>query len=140
MMNRYILGLRLALAASASTAAVAASPEPPTLHRDLADYATATCFAAQQNAYLKDQGQRWVGAVMQRAHGPVEQWTSIADAVTAELKASGIAVGQGEGPQSATIPLPVMTCGQIAATATVRAAIDRAASALAADYAAQPTR
>ncbi len=138
-MIRIVPVLSLALAACNSTA-TAAKPDTVQLHRDLADYATATCFAAQQNAYLKDQGERWAGAVMQRAHGPVEQWTAVADAVAAELKARGIAAGQGEGPQSATIPLPVMTCGQIAATATVRAAIERAASALAADYAPQPTR
>lgn len=106
----------------------------PAARDDLVEYATASCFAFQQNEYLKDQGERWAGAVMQNARGPVEKWTPVADAVKAELTRSGVAQGQGEGPQSPTVPLPVMTCGRIAATPAVSRSIDAAAKAMADDY------
>jgi hypothetical protein len=106
----------------------------PAARDDLVQYATASCLAFQQNEYLKDQGERWAGAVMQNAHGPIEKWTPVADAVKAELARSGVAQGRGEGPQSPTVPLPVMTCGRIAATPTVSRSIDAAANALVDDY------
>lgn len=106
----------------------------PAAHDDLVQYATASCFAFQQNEYLKDQGERWAGAIMQNARGPVEKWTPVADAVKAELARSGVAQGQSEGPQSPTVPLPVMTCGMIATTTAVSRSIDAAAKALAEDY------
>lgn len=101
---------------------------------DLVQYAMASCFAFQQNEYLEDQGERWAGAVMQNARGPVEKWTPVADAVKAELTRSGVAQGQGEGPQSQTVPLPVMTCGRIADAPSVRKVIDEAGKALMDDY------
>ena len=107
---------------------------PAVLHEDVVAYAMASCFAYQQNASLKDPGERWAGAIMQRAHGPAEKWTPVADAVKAELARSGIAQGQGEGPQSPAISLPVMTCGQIANLAAVRRSIETASKALAQDY------
>ncbi len=106
----------------------------PAARDDLVQYATASCLAFQQNGYLKDQGERWAGAVMQNARGPVEKWTPVADAVKAELARTGVAQGQGEGPQSPTVPLPVMTCGQIATKPTVSRSIDAAANALIDDY------
>lgn len=133
------LAATLLLAACTQQPARAAPQEPSALQRDLADYATASCFAAQQHPYLKDQGQRWAGAVMQRAHGSPDLWAPVAAAVAAELGRTGIAQAQGDGSQAAPIPLPVMTCSAIAAAAPVRTAIDTAARALAADYAAQPS-
>lgn len=109
-------------------------PAKPAARDDLVQYATASCFAFQQNPYLKDQGERWAGAVVQNARGPVEKWTPVANAVKAELARSGVAQGQGEGPQAPTVPLPVMTCGRIATTSAVGSAIDGAAQALAEDY------
>jgi hypothetical protein len=108
---------------------------PSPLHDDLVGYAMASCLAIQPNDYLKDQGQRWAGAIMQDAHGPVEAWAPVATAVKAELGRSGIARGQGDGPTAAAVPLPVMTCGRIATTPAVRQAIAVAAKALARDYA-----
>lgn len=106
----------------------------PTARDDLVQYATASCFAFQQNDYLKNQGERWASAILQNAHGPVEKWTPVADAVKNALARSGVAQGQGEGPQAPTVPLPVMTCGQIATTPAVSFSIDTAAKALSKDY------
>jgi len=116
-------------------AAVAAAPSPPTpLQRDLAGYATASCFAALPQPLLRKQGERWAGAVIQRGHGAIEAWASLARAVTKELKRTGLDQGLGDGPDSAPTPLPVMTCGEITARPAVRAAMAQAAKALAKDY------
>ncbi len=136
--------MRQAVAMRALTVAVAiarpatAAPDRSALQRDLVDYAMASCFAAQPDPYLKDQGQRWAGAVMQRAHGPVELWTPVADAVARELGRTGIGGAQPDRPGLPGIPLPVMTCGEITETPSVRMAIETAARALRADYANRP--
>ncbi len=104
------------------------------VREELAHYATASCFAFQRDAYLKDQGQRWAGAIVQNASGAIEPWAPVADAVKRELARSGVAQGQDDGPRSPTIPLPVMTCGRIAAAPAVRRAIDAAATALSQTY------
>ncbi len=120
----------------------AASPHPvarrtvPDLRGALVEYAAASCLAFQPNEYLKDQGERWAGAIMQNARGPAGKWTSVANAVRAELSRSGVAQGQGSAPQAPIIPLPVMTCGRITDTPSVCRSIDIAAHALATDYAA----
>jgi hypothetical protein len=110
------------------------------LRDDLVAYAMASCFTYQNNAYLKEQGWRWAGAIMQNAHGPVEKWAPVAAAVKAELARSGIAQGQGEGPRAPTLPLPVMTCGEIAAAPPVRQAVEVAMKALAKDDRATPAQ
>lgn len=132
--------MRMAIMFSALLAGCSGQSQPvkaetkPAARDVLVQYATASCFAFQQNDYLKDQGERWAGAIMQNARGPVEEWTPVADAVKAELARSGVAQGQGEGPQSPTVPLPVMTCGKIVATPAVSRSIDASAKALADDY------
>lgn len=128
--------MRTAVMFVAVLAGCSGQPQPakPAARDDLVQYATASCFAFQQNPYLKDQGERWAGAVVQNARGPVEKWTPVVNAVKAELARSGVAQGQAEGPQALTVPLPVITCGRIATTSAVGIAIDRAAKALAEDY------
>lgn len=134
MMRAAMMALSL-LAACGGHAPSTGAGAPSPLQDDLVAYATASCFTMQQNDYLKDQGQRWAGAIMQGAHGPVEKWVPVATAVKAELARSGVAEGQGEGPMAPAVTLPVMTCGRIATTPGVRQAIEAAATALANDYA-----
>ncbi len=131
---RVAIGLAILLTACGGRAAAPISDAPAALHDDLVAYATASCLILQDNSYLQDQGQRWAGAIMQNAHGGVEKWAPVAAAVKAQFATSGVAQGQGEGPQAPTVPLPVMTCGRIASTPVVRKAIDGAAKSLAADY------
>ncbi|WP_230632325.1 hypothetical protein [Sphingomonas sp. Leaf37] len=133
-MIRAVILAVLPLAPCSAAAAVPPSTVPSALDRDLAAYAVASCFAAMPQPHLKEQGERWAGAVIQRGHGSPEQWSPVADAVAAELKRAGIAQGQGDGPQAPTVPLPVMTCGEITHAATVRAAIAIARRALTVDY------
>ena len=126
--------------AAATLAGAAAHParDPASAERDLTRYAMATCLAAQDQPYLKDQGRRWAGGLIERGHGPIEAWTPVTEAVAAELARSGMGVSKPDGPFNPSVPMPLMTCGHIADAPTVRAAIDTATKALAADYAAQP--
>lgn len=116
-----------------------AGEAPGEAAQDAAAYAVASCFAAQPQPFLQDQGNRWAGAIIQRGAGPLETWIGIAEAVKAELASSGIKQGQGDGPSAATIALPVMTCGEIAAAPAVRTALARAIASLEPAYRARPT-
>jgi hypothetical protein len=133
-MMRMAITILFVLAGCSGDAAPVGAMAPSTVHDDLVAYATASCFAVQPNDYLKDQGQRWAGAIMQGARGAVEKWEPVAAAVKAELASSGVAQGQGEGPMAPTVALPVMTCGTIATTSSVRRSIAVAERALAGDY------
>lgn len=135
ILRAAVLVLTLATGCAASSHPVARHTVPD-LRSALVEYATASCLAFQPNEYLKDQGERWAGAIMQNARGPAGKWTPVADAVRAELSRSGVAQGQGAGPQAPTVPLPVMTCGRIAAAPAVHRSIDIATHALVAAYAA----
>jgi hypothetical protein len=138
-MNRLCAAVcLLLLPVGACAAPRQAVDQPSALERDVAAYAMASCFAALPQPIFQQQGERWAGAVIQRGHGAIEQWTALAEAVAGELKRTGIAQGQGEGPQAATVPLPVMTCGEITTTPAVRAAMRSAEKGLAIDYGGVP--
>lgn len=128
------LAAALVLTACAGTGSASAPAGASALDRDLAAYASASCLTLQDNAYLRDQGQRWASAVIQRGGGAIEPWTAVADAVAAELRRSGVAEGQPETPSAPGVPLPVLTCGEIAAAPAVAAAITAARTALAPAY------
>lgn len=126
---------------SLAAAAVAGAPDPSShatarAERDLTRYAMAACLAAQNEPMLQDQGWRWAAGLVEGGHGPIEAWTPVAEAAAIELARSGVGMGKPDGPSSPSIPMPLMTCGQIADAPSVRAAIDTAARALAPDYAA----
>ena len=104
------------------------------LIRDTTAYAVASCFSALPDAFLRDQGYRWAGGIIERGSGPMEAWTPIAEAVKAELKRGGIGQGKPEGPDAPNVALPVMTCGEIADAPGVAAAIATVREALAGAY------
>lgn len=126
------------LAGSCAVTAGAAPAPSPSLLRDLDAYAAASCLAALDHPFLKDQGERWAGAVVQRSAGPIAAWRPVADAVRLELKRAGIAQAQGAGPRAPALALPVMTCGEIADAPPVRRAIARAAATLTGAYPRKP--
>lgn len=134
-MIRWAVVLMLAPVAACHDRSASAPLVSVQLQRDTIDYAMASCVASQPQPFLKDQGERWANAVIQRGHGAIEHWSRIADAVEIELKRSGIAQGQGDGSQAETVPLPVMTCGEITDRPRVQAAIAIARRTLSSDYA-----
>jgi hypothetical protein len=104
------------------------------LARDVAAYATASCFAALDDPFLRDQGQLWAGGVVQRGEGPIEALIPLADAVRAELERSGVGQGKPDGSHAPSKPMPVMTCGEIVHAPAVAAGMARAETALRSAY------
>lgn len=94
--------------------------------RDVEGYAIASCLANQDQPYLKDQGDGWAAAIVQRAKGGLDALTAVSTVVKAELAKGKMAVIRNEtGPQRDK-PLPVLYCGEIIDVPSVRAAIDKA--------------
>lgn len=133
-MCRMVIAIGFGLAACSASMAMPPPGGAIRAERDLVAYASASCFAMQTEPLLKQQGERWAGGVMQRAHGPVEAWTPVADAVRAELKRGGVGLAKPERVDAPPVTLPLMTCGEIADTPAVRRAIDIAVKAMSGYY------
>lgn len=118
-----------------SAAVAAAVPARTALDRDVQGYAVATCMAAQSEPFLRDQGDAWAAAIVQRGHGSIAQLAPLRAAVLAELAKRNIPIGREEAAPMAGKPLVVMYCAEIIDTPSVRTAIARARSALSRAYA-----
>ena len=102
------------------------------VQRDVEGYAIASCLSAQDQPYLKDQGDGWASVIIQRGKGGLDIITAVAVAVKAELAKGNKAVVRTEtGP---TKELPVLYCGEIIDVPSVKVAINRAVKKLASSY------
>jgi len=102
------------------------------VQRDVEGYAIASCLSAQDQPYLKDQGDGWASVIIQRGKGGLDIITAVAVAVKAELAKGNMAVVRTEtGP---TKELPVLYCGEIIDVPSVKVAINRAVKKLASSY------
>jgi hypothetical protein len=132
---RVVLLVLLVTATGCATANRLAEPRSPVL-RDAEGFAIASCLAHQNDPYLKDQGDGWASAIIQRGEGNLEALTAISKTVKAELAKGDMAVIRVESPSAAVDkPLPVMYCSEIIDKPAVRNAIKKAVAALAAEYA-----
>lgn len=127
---RWITGL---LATVAVAVPLAAAVRPAAV-RDVEGYAVATCLAAQRDPVLKQQGEGWASAIIERGRGGVEQLRPVQSAVTKALAQSGVAVMRQDGPWPSDLALPAMTCGEIIDRPAVRAAVDGAVARLGPAY------
>lgn len=127
---RWVMGL---LAATIATVPVAAAVRSAAA-RDVEGYAVATCLAAQADPVLKQQGEGWASAIIERGRGGVEQLRPVQLAVARALAQSGVAVMRQDGPRPSDLALPAMTCGEIVDRPVVRAAVDGAVARLGAAY------
>lgn len=133
-------GPRIAMASCllAALAACAAAAAPAVARgaalRDVEGYAIASCLAAQDSPYLKDQGDGWASVIVQRGKGDLRVFAAVAAAVKAELAKGDMAIIRTEAGPAADKPLPVLYCGEIIDKAGVRAAINEAAAKLRAAY------
>lgn len=124
-----------ALVAIALAAPVSAAASRSALDRDLESYAVASCMIATQIPSLVEQGQGWAGALVERSHGPIEEFHLIATVVEEEIRVSGFAVGHRDAPvASGSVMLHMLTCGEIIDAPRVARAIGRARTALAHAY------
>lgn len=104
------------------------------VERDVEDYAVATCLTKQNEPFLKEQGDLWADAIVQRSHGPIEDFSSVADAVIADVTKKPIALARQESDPMHAKPVPILFCAEIVDDKPVRAAIDKAIKKLAPEY------
>jgi hypothetical protein len=127
--SKYLL---IAIAASGAMACTDARARDA-LHRDVESYAIASCLVAQDQPYLRDQGDAWGSAIIQRAKGELAALTTVAEAVKVELAKGNMAVIHSE-LELKSKTLPVMYCSEILDAPSVRTVIDTAIKKLRAAY------
>jgi hypothetical protein len=133
--------MRVRIAAFLLASAVAYAATPPAdaqartaVERDVEGYAIASCLAAQDQSYLKDQGNGWASAIIQRGKGDIGPLKAVTAAVNAELAKGDMAIIRSEKDSMKDMVLPVMYCGEIIDAPPVHGAIKKAVKALAPDY------
>jgi hypothetical protein len=126
---RIAVCLLVAAAICAATAVTRAHARTA-VQRDVESYAIASCLVAQDQPYLKDQGDGWASAIIQRSKGSLDVFMSVAAAVKAELAKGHAAVIHSESEQTKDKLVPVMSCGEIIDSPSVHAAIDKAVKKL----------
>ena len=125
MRTVLFLLLGLAVAGSAAQAHPLGAPRPAVL-RDVEGYAIAVCLRYQTEPY-QDQGEAWADVVIQRGKGPIEDWVALGNVVKREVAKGDMAcVHRDETPaQGGCKAAPVLYCGEIIDTPSVRAAIQK---------------
>ena len=106
----------------------------PAVQRDVEGYAIASCLANLDQPYLKDQGDAWAAAIIQRAKGGLGAFNLVATAVKAEVAKGGMAVMHAETGAEKDKTLPIMYCNEIIYRPSVDAAISKAVTKLAPSY------
>jgi hypothetical protein len=104
------------------------------VQRDVEGYAIASCLIKQDVPYLKDQGALWADGIVQRSHGDIEHFRSVAEAVDADLAHKPMAMARRESDPKHAAPVPVPFCAEIIDDAPVHAAIDKAIKELTPAY------
>lgn len=133
MIRLAMLVLTLLTAGCATTANGIGAPRPDVL-RDVQGYAIASCLVKQDQPYLRDQGDAWASAIVQRGYGDIGILTDLARQVAAEVAQENMFIVRDETIPGASKALPLVYCSEIIDQPAVRAAIQRAAIALKAAY------
>lgn len=94
----------------------------------------ATCLLKQQEPYLKDQGALWADGIVQRSHGDIEDFRSVAEAVEAEVARKRMVMARRESDPMHAAPVPVPYCAEIIDDPGVRVAVDKAIKKLTPAY------
>ena len=96
------------------------------VQRDVEGYAVASCLMKQKELLLKDQGALWANGIVQRSHGDIEDFRSVADAVDADVAQKPVPQARRESDPMHAAPVPVPFCAEIIDDPPVRGAIDKA--------------
>lgn len=83
------------------------------VERDLRGFAMATCFVVQDEPFLKDQGDAWASAIIQRMSFSPEILHELVAVVRSEVDSAGVAIMRSESPGAEDKNLPVMFCSEI---------------------------
>jgi len=113
---------------------VAATSGHDTIGRDVESYAVASCLTYQKQPFLKDQGDGWASAIIQRSKGSLDDFTAVAEAVKAEVARGNMAVIRVEAGPEHEKALSIAYCFEILDAASVHAAVDSAMKNLADAY------
>jgi hypothetical protein len=130
MRTRMAVLLALASASTGSNIAYGRSD----VQRDVEGYAISSCLVSQKDAYLKEQGDGWASAIVQRSHGDIDHFKKVADTVSTEMAQGHLAVIRVDGEPPRDKELPLLTCEEIIDAPRVREAIDKAVRKLAPAY------
>ena len=101
---------------------------------DLEEYAIASCLFYQQQPFLKDQGDGWASAIIQRSKGKLDGFSAVADAVKMEISKGDMVVIRAENEPGHEKALPVAYCFELLNTASVRLAVEKATKQLESSY------
>jgi hypothetical protein len=104
------------------------------VQRDVEGYAVASCLIKQKEPLLKDQGALWADGIVQRSHGDIEDFRSVAEAVVADVAQRPMPQARRESDPMHAAPIPVPFCAEIIDDPPVRAAIDKAIKKLTPAY------
>src|SRR6185436_9376363 len=98
--RRLMAGYLLFVAAGSAVMSTACAADRSAVELDVEGYAIASCLAAQDQPYLKDQGDGWASAIIQRSKGAPDAFVAVGTAVKAELAKGDMAVIRSEtGPE-----------------------------------------
>jgi hypothetical protein len=97
--------------------------------RDIESYAVGSCLAYQNHPYLKDQGDAWASAIIQRSQVNLDVFGRISSRIEAENKKGDMVVVRSETQPSGDLELPLLYCHQIIDQPAVRAEINKAVEA-----------
>ena len=96
------------------------------VRRDVESYAIASCLTYQQEAFLKDQGDGWASAIVQRSKGDINDLTAVAEVVKDEVAKGNMVVIRNEDGRAPDKALPVAYCFEILDTLSVHTAVEQA--------------
>jgi hypothetical protein len=133
-MRRLMASSLLFVAAGSAVISTACAAERSAVEQDVEGYAIASCLKAQDQPYLKDQGDGWASAIIQRSKGAPDAFVAVGTAVKAEVAKGGMAVIRNETGPEKSKPLPVMYCSEIVNAPSVHAAITKAIKTLTPSY------
>jgi hypothetical protein len=94
----------------------------------------ASCLIKQKEPLLKDQWALWADGIVQRSHGDIEDFRSVAEAVVADVAQRPMPQARRESDPMHAAPIPVPFCAEIIDDPPVRAAIDKAIKKLTPAY------
>jgi hypothetical protein len=122
------------LTACAATPTVSVSGHEVAAKRDVEAYAIASCLYYQKQPFLKDQGDGWASAVIQRFKGDLDDLTAVAAVVKAEVSKGDMVVIPDETVPEREMALPVAYCFDILNTPSVHAAVEKSINKLESFY------
>lgn len=102
--------------------------------RDAEGYVVASCLSFQSQPYLKDQGDAWSSAIVQRMKGNLDVLASLANQVKREIAKGDMAVIRQETGNGIDKALPILYCSEMIDRPSVRAAIQDAVLQLEPSY------